>query len=452
MAIINNGIWNVLVASGIFAFLAIIVQEWLKVAVGRPRSETRSDRRKWPSWSSCLPASPSSRSDLSTIQFDHTAPQQCQVNVPEPSETPLVDPFTTLNNQSAPRPGLVVLHACPLQGWLLVRRWHPSPVAPTWQMRMEIDSTRIVGPTGLGRDFTRRLLRPGGLFHPARSERGNARLTRVVTFFLDGRLLRHLPVLPVAPRDALQATPAWPKSPVAGVTRIAGTGGWTAPRDCRTCLRRPQPAVPVRAMAGFMDQTQVDDALIRAIVHHNTRMNQGQVYTDYGGQWNNTAQCNHPRRLRPGPDRGITRLFPRHGRRRQALLMILSFLKMAMVICHSAGAHLRHPIALRTVVTVTAVQFALFFVDFWFQLARWVTPPSSTRLYGWESRTPTSIRCLGSITPSRHAIELRRRSSSCLDSGRCTELGRVRNGNILSGFITGTSDAKSAVKWRWSCR
>ena len=30
--IINNGIWNVLVASGIFAlpFLAIVVQEWLK--------------------------------------------------------------------------------------------------------------------------------------------------------------------------------------------------------------------------------------------------------------------------------------------------------------------------------------------------------------------------------------------------------------------------------------
>ena len=37
--------------------------------------------------------------------------------------------------------------------------------------------------------------------------------------------------------------------------------------------------------AGFMDQSQVDDALIRAIASpQHQAMNQGQVYTDYGGQ------------------------------------------------------------------------------------------------------------------------------------------------------------------------
>ena len=66
--IINNGIWNVLVASGIFAlpFLAIVVQEWLKA-----RAEGADEGNKgvlshasrtacgWRSWSSCSPAFPS---------------------------------------------------------------------------------------------------------------------------------------------------------------------------------------------------------------------------------------------------------------------------------------------------------------------------------------------------------------------------------------------------------
>ncbi len=57
--IINNGIWSVLVASGVFAipFLAIVVQEWLKARgegadegnKGGPRSALRTGCG-WPSW------------------------------------------------------------------------------------------------------------------------------------------------------------------------------------------------------------------------------------------------------------------------------------------------------------------------------------------------------------------------------------------------------------------
>jgi len=35
------------------------------------------------------------------------------------------------------------------------------------------------------------------------------------------------------------------------------------------------------------------------------------------------------------------------------------------------------------VVTVSCVQFALFFVDFWFQLARWIDSTILDALYGW---------------------------------------------------------------------
>src|SRR3546814_8909899 len=38
---------------------------------------------------------------------------------------------------------------------------------------------------------------------------------------------------------------------------------------------------------------------------------------------------------------------------------------------------------LKTVMKVSCVQFALFFVDFWFQLARWIDSTILDALYGW---------------------------------------------------------------------
>ena len=53
---------------------------------------------------------------------------------------------------------------------------------------------------------------------------------------------------------------------------------------------------------------------------------------------------------------------------RQALPMVMAFLKMAMVICIPfvliLGAY-----QLKVAMTMTVVFFALIFVDFWFQLA-----------------------------------------------------------------------------------
>ena len=80
---------------------------------------------------------------------------------------------------------------------------------------------------------------------------------------------------------------------------------------------------------------------------------------------------------------------------RQALPMVLSLLKMALVICIPLvlvfGTY-----ELKALVAVSCVEFALFFVDFWFQLARWLDSTILDALYGWGSgrtgRTATSIR------------------------------------------------------------
>ncbi len=62
--------------------------------------------------------------------------------------------------------------------------------------------------------------------------------------------------------------------------------------------------------------------------------------------------------------------------------MVLSLLKMSLVICIPivlvVGTY-----DLKTVITISTVQFALFFVDFWFQLARWIDSTILDALYGW---------------------------------------------------------------------
>src|SRR6185312_9921747 len=84
--IINNGIWNILVASGVIAvpFLAIVVQEWLRSRVTGAAesnqsllSSIRLENRVLVAIVVILFAGiPFIRIDLQTIQFDQTRSKQ----------------------------------------------------------------------------------------------------------------------------------------------------------------------------------------------------------------------------------------------------------------------------------------------------------------------------------------------------------------------------------------
>ena len=109
--IIHNGIWAVLVSSGVFAlpFVAIIIQEWLKArAEGADEgnkgalSSVRIENRVWVAIVVIMFAGvPFIDIDLNTIQYDQARSAQCQVSVPRPTETGWSQSFSTLNNQSA---------------------------------------------------------------------------------------------------------------------------------------------------------------------------------------------------------------------------------------------------------------------------------------------------------------------------------------------------------------
>ena len=148
---------------------------------------------------------------------------------------------------------------------------------------------------------------------------------------------------------------------------------------------------------------------------------------------------------------GSLAFFPAMDVVRQALPMVLTMLKMALVICIPLVL-LIGTYDLKTVVTVSCVQFALFFVDFWFQLARWIDSTILDALYGWgfgADRPHANFDPLIGLNNAFGDMLLNFVMATMfivLPTFWAMALGwaGVRAGNFLGGLITGTSDAKSA--------
>ncbi|MCY1360324.1 hypothetical protein D9M69_469450 [compost metagenome] len=140
----------------------------------------------------------------------------------------------------------------------------------------------------------------------------------------------------------------------------------------------------IAGWAGFLTQDQVNDSVIRAIASpRQQKLNQGAIYSDYGGRIEMTVPDVATRAASDvGLAVGSLAFFPAMDAMRQALPMVLALLKMALVICIPLVL-LLGTYDLKTVVTISIVQFALFFVEFWFQLARWIDSTILDALYGW---------------------------------------------------------------------
>lgn len=407
--LINNGLWSVLVASGMVAlpFIAIVLQEWLRArAEGADEgnkgvlSSMRIENRVWVAVAVIMFAGiPFIPVTLNTIQFDRTRSEQCQVTLALPNETQWNPVFTTLNNQSARVPiWWFFMHAVSkaLTGAAVASIPCGTDLR---QMRMDINATRIDDPVLSQEvvDFTRDCygLARARLFmnRPTLTDEQTTDVTWIGSnVFLDTAGFYDT-YRSRTPRSA------WPYDPArdAGLAEVPDGGGyptcrqwWSdADRGLRArLLEQVSPDLLQRfeRWAGFLTQTEVDDAVIRAVASPQQQVvNEGQVYTDYGGQIDMTLP-NIATRVASdlGIMVGTLAFVPAMDAVRQALPMVLSLLKMAIVIC-APLVLLIGTYELKTVVTVSCVEFAVFFVDFWFQLARWIDSTMLNALYGWTS-------------------------------------------------------------------
>lgn len=407
--IVSNGIWELLVASGAIALpiIVIIVQEWI-----RARSEgadegnkgllstLRIENRVWAAlvviMFACMPIIPV---DLNTLQYDTSRSAQCQVQVATPEETRWSKSFTTLNNQSAQVP----------VWWFFIHSLSKAVTGAAVaaipcgtdlrQMRMDIDATRINDPLLAQEvaDFSHACYGPARakLFmkRPSLSE---AQMSDVhwigSNFFMNTAGYYDY----YHAKNPLRAW-AYDTERDAGLAQIPGAGGyptckqwWTdSDRGLRPRLLEQVDQdllTRLHRWAGFLSQVQADNTVIRAIASPRQQtLNQGSVYSDYGGQVEMTAANVATRATRDlGLAAGSLGFFPAMDTVRQALPMVLSFLKMALVVCIPLVL-LIGTFDLKSLMTISCVQFALFFVDFWFQLARWIDSTILDALYGWDS-------------------------------------------------------------------
>ena len=405
--IVHNGIWALLVASGVFAlpFIAIIVQEWLKArAEGADEgnkgvlSAARIENRVFVAIVVVMFAGiPFIDVDLNTIRYDSSRSAQCQVSVPQPTDTGWSQSFSTINNQSAKVPvWWAFMHT-------LSRAVTGASVAAIpcgtdlRQMRMEIDATRIDDPVLAQEvaDFSRDCYGSARakLFmqRPNLDEAQMHDVTWIGSRFFTDTGGYYDSYRSSTPRDD------WPYDSTrdAGLAQVASGGGYPSCRqwwaDGSNGLRArllgqvdPSLLNRLAGWAGFLSRAEVDDSVIRTIASpRQQKLNQGSVYTDYGGQIDKTLPNIVTRATGDvGMAVGAIAAFPAMDVVRQALPMVLALLKMALVICIPlvlvVGTY-----DLKTVVTVSVVQFALFFVDFWFQLARWIDSTILNALYGW---------------------------------------------------------------------
>ncbi|KHN52897.1 membrane protein [Dickeya fangzhongdai] len=405
--IIHNGIWATIVTSGVIAlpFMVVIIGEWLNVRTeGADEgnkgilSAQRIENRVWVAIMviifTCVPTIDV---NLSTIRLDTSRSAQCQVNVPLPVNTGWGQSFSTLNNQSAKIPiWWAFMH-------VLARAITSAAVAAIpcgtdlRQMRMEVNATRIDDPRLAQEvaDFTNDCYGPArAKLFMTRPELNDAQMNDVTW------IGSHFFLTQPGYYDTYHAKNPhknWPYDNIrdAGMAQVPSGAGyptcnqWWNDNSNGLRARLLQQVNPsllnrIAGWAGFISRSEVDDSVVRAIAApRQQKLNRGAVYTDYGGQIEKTL----PNIVtRAAGDVGMTigglAYFPAMDVVRQALPMAMSLLKMALIISMPLLLTLA-TYDIRAFITLSCVFFALYFVDFWFELARWIDSTILDALYGW---------------------------------------------------------------------
>lgn len=407
--VISNGLWNVLVKSGLFVlpFITIILQEWLK-ARGEGADEgnkgalsvVRVENRIWVAIVVILFAGiPFIDINLATIKYDDSRSKQCQVKVVKPEDTNWSNSFTMINNQSAKVPVWWFLMHTISKGITGTAVASIPCGTDLRQMRMDIDSARIDDPVLAKEvaDFAQDCYAPARakffMNRPTLSAKEMNDVTWIGSNYFSSTQGYYDAYRSRTPRTL------WPYNSTrdAGLAQVENGGGYPSCKqwwlDSSDGLRarlidKVEPSLLAKfgKWLNFLSQKEVDDGVIRALVSpHKQNMNAGETYTDYGGKIGGSPTNSLSRGASNlGLSVASLAYFPSMDVMRQALPIILSFIKMALIICIPIvlviGVY-----DLKTVITVSCVEFALFFIDFWFQLARWIDSTILHALYGWDS-------------------------------------------------------------------
>ncbi len=137
-------------------------------------------------------------------------------------------------------------------------------------------------------------------------------------------------------------------------------------------LQFPAPDIWTAFKKLGQSQAVYEETVLRSLVsERNMQVSQnGRVYPGYGDNVDGTVANAATRRASSaGNILGSIAAFPAFDSVRQALPMVQALLQMAQVICIQLIT-LCSAWDVKVVITLTFVQFAMFFLTFWWELAR----------------------------------------------------------------------------------
>ncbi|MDH1440398.1 conjugal transfer protein TraG N-terminal domain-containing protein [Pseudomonas sp. GD03721] len=406
--IINNGIWNILADTGLFAapFGAIILQEWLSARQqGADEgnkgllSVPRIENRLWLAYIvvlfGCMPVLPL---NLASMTLDDAASQRCGTSVTTPAETAWAATFNTIGEQSANVPvWWFLVHA--LSKGVTAAATAAIPCAPDIrQMRMEIDSSRIDSQVLLQEvaDFTRdcygysrsRLFTNRPVLDKAQSHDASWIGSR---YFLD---------TPGYYDTDRSRTPRvnWPydESRDLSLPRLDNGAGYPTCRQWWSdseiglrdrLLQQLDPSLLTRLQGWLTGRSasDIEDAALRELVSprlQSLTMAPGQIYQEYGSSARGSSIMHGLNNMatNTGLALGTLSNFPALNALRTALPMVQAFLIMAVIISLPLIL-LVSTYQLKTAMTLTFALFTLHMLTFWWELARWVDSSMLDTLY-----------------------------------------------------------------------
>lgn len=406
--IINNGLWNLLLDTGLFAapLGAIILQEWLSARqLGADEgnkgllSVARVENRLWTAYVvlmfACAPLLPV---NLTTLRLDAQASQRCGVSVAQPGETAWGVTFDTIGDQSANVPlWWYLVHT--LSKGVTAAGTAAIPCAPDIrQIRMDIDETRIHDQVLLQEvaDFTKDCYgrSRARLFsqRPVQSKQEDFDTSWIGSrLFLDssGYYDRDRSRLPRA---------SWPYDDVRDATLPQPDSGGGYP-SCRQwwadagiglrsrLVEQIDPSLWTRLSGWLTGRTtgEIQDITLRELVSPRLQaltMSPGQVYQEYGGGSRGDSLGHRLNNLATNSGLALGALgnYASLNALRTALPMVQAFLIQATIICLPLVL-LISTYQLKVLMTLTFALFTLHMLTFWWELARWVDSSMLDTLY-----------------------------------------------------------------------
>ncbi|END7051129.1 conjugal transfer protein TraG N-terminal domain-containing protein [Escherichia coli] len=412
--VVNNGLWNVLISTGLFALpLAFrIIGIWLKVReegadegnkgmLSLPRIEHVLYGAFFVMISCCVPLV---QVTLDTLSFDKSRVQTCGVWTPEePGETGYSGVISSIGDQTAAAPvWWVVVHK--LSKGVTQAAVASIPCRPDLrQLRFEIQRTFIENRALADelQDFTNDCYSLA-LYMWKQRDQGQSKDKKVLddiswigsaTFMQGdyGTLQSKMP----------RAAFPWNTARDSG-RPDTGRGGYPT---CREWWSDSSVGLKKRVMEEVSDHywlrlsaamkmigsSQVDykeEVIKRLVSPANLTLSQGgEVYRGYGGNADMTTM-NAVARIAGTAGSAVAALgaFPALDAMRQALPMVQSIILMAIYIMIplilAFAAY-----ELSTLITLTFVVFAVHFLTFWWELARWLDSWMLTALYSSDTHT-----------------------------------------------------------------